>query len=109
MTMEVACRWGAGRLPMPSLACPGPQRFVSLTRLRPRPRPCFRPGHGGAFIPRKCPNSGATNPGIPGSECPIDSLAPLPERSSYVDQQSLKLQVGWLAGWLAGWLRPGQA
>ena len=52
-----------------------------------------KPGHGGAFVPRKCPNSAAPNPGIPGSECPIDSLAPLPERSAYVDQQSLKLQV----------------
>ncbi len=74
---------------------------------RPRAAAPRRPGHGGAFIPRKCPNSGAANPGIPGSECPMDSLAPLPERSAYVDQQSLKLQVraallpgGWLA--LAG-------
>lgn len=53
-----------------------------------------KPGHGGAFVPRRCPNSAATNPGMASNECPLDSLAPLPERSAYVDQQSLKLQVG---------------
>lgn len=50
--------------------------------------PC-RPGLGGALIPRVCNLSQA----LPGSEkCSLDPFVVMPDRSKYVDQQTLKLQ-----------------
>lgn len=49
--------------------------------------PC-RPGLGGAIIPRSCDHIAQ-----PGEEsCPIDPWLVVPDRSKYVDQQTLKLQ-----------------
>ncbi|KAL8152480.1 hypothetical protein V2J09_010240 [Rumex salicifolius] len=49
--------------------------------------PC-RPGLGGALIPRSCDHVAQ-----PGEEsCPIDPWVVIPDRSKYVDQQTLKLQ-----------------
>ncbi|MBA0806958.1 hypothetical protein Gohar_022798 [Gossypium harknessii] len=49
--------------------------------------PC-RPGLGGAIVPRSCDHVPQ-----PGEEpCPIDPWIVVPERSKYVDQQTLKLQ-----------------
>ena len=45
---------------------------------------------GGASIPRKCDRIPETD--LNESECPKDSYVILPDRCSYVDQQSLKLQ-----------------
>ncbi|MEW5314783.1 MAG: hypothetical protein WDW38_006253 [Sanguina aurantia] len=48
-----------------------------------------KPGMGGAFLPRVCNLSA----GIPGAEkCPVDPFIIVPDRSNYVDQQTLKLQ-----------------
>lgn len=52
-----------------------------------------RPGMGGALIPRSCnlsqgqPNTGGKN------DCGVDPFIMLADRSKYVDQQTLKLQV----------------
>ena len=52
-----------------------------------------KPGMGGAMIPRYCDMGGA--PGGPGgNNCGVDCFNILPNRSGYVDQQQLKLQVG---------------
>ncbi|XAR50739.1 DNA helicase [Bertholletia excelsa] len=49
--------------------------------------PC-RPGLGGAIVPRSCDHIPQ-----PGEEpCPIDPWIVIPDRSKYVDQQTLKLQ-----------------
>ncbi|XP_024528637.1 DNA replication licensing factor MCM5 [Selaginella moellendorffii] len=49
--------------------------------------PC-RPGLGGAMMPRSCDHVPQ-----PGEEpCPIDPWLVIPDRSKYVDQQTLKLQ-----------------
>ncbi|KAK9269462.1 hypothetical protein L1049_001237 [Liquidambar formosana] len=49
--------------------------------------PC-RPGLGGAIVPRSCDHIPQ-----PGEEpCPIDPWIVVPDRSKYVDQQTLKLQ-----------------
>jgi DNA replication licensing factor MCM5 len=49
--------------------------------------PC-RPGLGGAIVPRSCDNIPQ-----PGEEpCPLDPWMVVPDRSQYVDQQTLKLQ-----------------
>lgn len=49
--------------------------------------PC-RPGLGGAIIPRSCDHVAQ-----PGEEsCPLDPWIVVPDRSKYVDQQTLKLQ-----------------
>lgn len=49
--------------------------------------PC-RPGLGGAIVPRTCDHAPQ-----PGEEpCPIDPWLVVPDRSKYVDQQTLKLQ-----------------
>ncbi|KAL2929944.1 DNA replication licensing factor MCM5 [Bienertia sinuspersici] len=49
--------------------------------------PC-RPGLGGAIIPRSCDHIPQ-----PGEEpCPLDPWLVVPDRSKYVDQQTLKLQ-----------------
>eukprot|EP00899_Mesostigma_viride_P028700 jgi/Mesvir1/9014/Mv21302-RA.1 len=56
--------------------------------------PC-KPGLGGAAVPRTCDyNAGAALNGAAGTEtkCPLDPYVVLPERSTYVDQQTLKLQ-----------------
>ena len=50
-----------------------------------------KPGMGGAMIPRYCDMGGA--PGAPGNNCGVDCFNILPNRSGYVDQQQLKLQV----------------
>ncbi|XWS72593.1 hypothetical protein CRYUN_Cryun02cG0053200 [Craigia yunnanensis] len=53
----------------------------------PRTVPC-RPGLGGAIVPRSCDHIPQ-----PGEEpCPIDPWIVVPDRSKYVDQQTLKLQ-----------------
>ncbi|XVE97520.1 hypothetical protein REPUB_Repub03eG0026500 [Reevesia pubescens] len=53
----------------------------------PRTVPC-RPGLGGAIVPRSCDHIPQ-----PGEEpCPIDPWLVVPDRSKYVDQQTLKLQ-----------------
>eukprot|EP00878_Enallax_costatus_P039247 GHUV01044817.1.p1 GENE.GHUV01044817.1~~GHUV01044817.1.p1 ORF type:complete len:595 (+),score=224.38 GHUV01044817.1:62-1846(+) len=49
--------------------------------------PC-KPGLGGALLPRRC----ETVDPVTGSMCPQNSWVVLGERSSYVDQQTLKLQ-----------------
>ncbi|WCJ29845.1 DNA replication licensing factor MCM5 [Euphorbia peplus] len=49
--------------------------------------PC-RPGLGGAMVPRSCDH--AAQPGEP--ECPLDPYLVVPDKSKYVDQQTLKLQ-----------------
>lgn len=51
--------------------------------------PC-KPGLGGALLPRRC----ETRDPINDKQCPPDSWVVLGERSRYVDQQTLKLQVG---------------
>lgn len=49
--------------------------------------PC-RPGLGGAIVPRSCDHAPQ-----PGEEpCPIDPWLVVPDKSKYVDQQTLKLQ-----------------
>ncbi|XP_077222408.1 minichromosome maintenance (MCM2/3/5) family protein [Tasmannia lanceolata] len=49
--------------------------------------PC-RPGFGGAIVPRSCDHTPQ-----PGEEpCPIDPWIIVPDKSKYVDQQTLKLQ-----------------
>ncbi|XP_058114149.1 DNA replication licensing factor MCM5 [Magnolia sinica] len=49
--------------------------------------PC-RPGLGGAIVPRSCDHAPQ-----PGEEaCPLDPWIIVPDRSKYVDQQTLKLQ-----------------
>ncbi|KAL7190947.1 hypothetical protein ACSBR2_023090 [Camellia fascicularis] len=49
--------------------------------------PC-RPGLGGAIVPRSCDHIAQ-----PGEEpCPIDPWIVVPDKSKYVDQQTLKLQ-----------------
>lgn len=50
-----------------------------------------KPGVGGAMIPRYCDMGGA--PGQTGNDCGVDPFSILPNRSGYVDQQQLKLQV----------------
>ncbi|GLU01385.1 hypothetical protein SLE2022_186960 [Rubroshorea leprosula] len=53
----------------------------------PRTVPC-RPGLGGAIVPRSCDHIPQ-----PGEEpCPIDPWIVVPDKSKYVDQQTLKLQ-----------------
>lgn len=49
--------------------------------------PC-RPGLGGAIIPRSCDH--ISQPGE--DPCPLDPWLIVPDRSKYVDQQTLKLQ-----------------
>ncbi|KAG9456246.1 hypothetical protein H6P81_000754 [Aristolochia fimbriata] len=49
--------------------------------------PC-RPGLGGAIVPRSCDH--VTQPGE--EPCPIDPWVVVPDKSKYVDQQTLKLQ-----------------
>ncbi|OVA12888.1 Mini-chromosome maintenance [Macleaya cordata] len=50
--------------------------------------PC-RPGLGGAIVPRSCDHV----PQVAGEEpCPIDPWIVVPDKSKYVDQQTLKLQ-----------------
>lgn len=52
-------------------------------------RVACKPGLGGAFIPRTC----TLSQGVPGAEkCSLDPFYVLPEKSKYIDQQSLKLQ-----------------
>ncbi|OAE20741.1 hypothetical protein AXG93_2269s1020 [Marchantia polymorpha subsp. ruderalis] len=49
--------------------------------------PC-RPGLGGAIMPRTC-----DHPTQPGEEpCPLDPFVVAPDKSKYIDQQTLKLQ-----------------
>ncbi|KAL3693748.1 hypothetical protein R1sor_007399 [Riccia sorocarpa] len=49
--------------------------------------PC-RPGLGGAVMPRNC-----DHPTQPGEEpCPLDPFVVAPDKSKYIDQQTLKLQ-----------------
>ncbi len=50
--------------------------------------PC-KPGLGGALLPRRC----ETMDPITQQRCPQNSWVVLGERSRYVDQQTLKLQV----------------
>ncbi|KAK0570971.1 hypothetical protein LWI29_009283 [Acer saccharum] len=52
-----------------------------------RDEPC-RPGLGGAIIPRSC----AHVPQAGEEACPIDPWIVVPDKSKYVDQQTLKLQ-----------------
>ncbi|KAK2646724.1 hypothetical protein Ddye_021919 [Dipteronia dyeriana] len=52
-----------------------------------RDEPC-RPGLGGAIIPRSC----AHIPQAGEEACPIDPWIVVPDKSKYVDQQTLKLQ-----------------
>ncbi|CAK9876195.1 unnamed protein product [Sphagnum jensenii] len=47
-----------------------------------------RPGLGGAVVPRSCDH--ATQPGE--EACPLDPWVIIPDKSKYVDQQTLKLQ-----------------
>nr|XP_043621263.1 DNA replication licensing factor MCM5 [Erigeron canadensis] len=49
--------------------------------------PC-RPGLGGAIVPRSCPHV----PQAGETPCPIDPWLVVPDKSKYVDQQTLKLQ-----------------
>ncbi|KAK4391357.1 DNA replication licensing factor MCM5 [Sesamum angolense] len=49
--------------------------------------PC-RPGLGGAVVPRSCDH----NPQPGEDPCPIDPWVVVPDKSKYVDQQTLKLQ-----------------
>ncbi|KAL5729718.1 DNA helicase [Ranunculus cassubicifolius] len=49
--------------------------------------PC-RPGLGGAVVPRSCDH----NPQQGEPPCPLDPWIVVPDRSKYVDQQTLKLQ-----------------
>ncbi|KAL0427688.1 UNVERIFIED_CONTAM: DNA replication licensing factor MCM5 [Sesamum latifolium] len=49
--------------------------------------PC-RPGLGGAIVPRSCDH----NPQPGEDPCPIDPWIVVPDKSKYVDQQTLKLQ-----------------
>jgi hypothetical protein len=58
--------------------------------------PC-KPGLGGALLPRRC----ETVDPVTNKACPLNSWVVLGERSRYVDQQTLKLQVRccWL-GWM---------
>ncbi|KAL6523446.1 minichromosome maintenance protein 5 [Orobanche gracilis] len=49
--------------------------------------PC-RPGLGGAIVPRSCDH--ITQPGE--EPCPVDPWIVVPDKSKYVDQQTLKLQ-----------------
>jgi hypothetical protein len=51
--------------------------------------PC-KPGLGGALLPRRC----ETVDPVTNTACPPNSWVVLGERSRYVDQQTLKLQVG---------------
>jgi DNA replicative helicase MCM subunit Mcm2 (Cdc46/Mcm family) len=48
-----------------------------------------KPGLGGAMLPRKC----ETVDPVTNQACPLNSWVVLGERSKYVDQQTLKLQV----------------
>ncbi|KAF9590404.1 hypothetical protein IFM89_034197 [Coptis chinensis] len=50
--------------------------------------PC-RPGLGGAIVPRSCDHVPQTTGEEP---CPLDPWIVVPDRSKYVDQQTLKLQ-----------------
>lgn len=51
-----------------------------------------KPGMGGALVPRVCEgNSVRMGEGAEG--CGLDPFVTLPNRSKYVDQQTLKLQV----------------
>lgn len=53
--------------------------------------PSCRPGMGGALLPRRC----TAMDGVDGAEkCKSGSYVVLGDRSTYVDQQTLKLQVG---------------
>jgi DNA replication licensing factor MCM5 len=47
-----------------------------------------RPGLGGAVVPRSCDHT--TQPGE--EACPLDPWVIIPDKSKYVDQQTLKLQ-----------------
>lgn len=49
--------------------------------------PC-RPGHGGAIVPRSCDHVPQTGEEL----CPLDPWIVVPDRSKYVDKQTLKLQ-----------------
>ncbi|KAJ8562231.1 hypothetical protein K7X08_011522 [Anisodus acutangulus] len=49
--------------------------------------PC-RPGLGGAIVPRSCDHV----PQVGEDPCPIDPWVVVPDKSKYVDQQTLKLQ-----------------
>ncbi|KAJ7979647.1 DNA helicase [Quillaja saponaria] len=49
--------------------------------------PC-RPGLGGAIVPRSCDH----NAQLGEEKCPIDPWIVVPDKSKYVDQQTLKLQ-----------------
>ncbi|KAF3679863.1 DNA replication licensing factor MCM5 [Capsicum annuum] len=49
--------------------------------------PC-RPGLGGAIVPRSCDHV----PQVGEEPCPIDPWVVVPDKSKYVDQQTLKLQ-----------------
>jgi DNA replicative helicase MCM subunit Mcm2 (Cdc46/Mcm family) len=53
--------------------------------------PC-KPGLGGALLPRRC----ETVDPVTNTACPPNSWVVLGERSRYVDQQTLKLQVSLL-------------
>lgn len=50
-----------------------------------------KPGLGGAMLPRRC----ETVDPVTNQACPLNSWVVLGERSKYVDQQTLKLQVRW--------------
>ena len=51
-----------------------------------------KPGKGGALVPRTCDNQAAATAG--GQDpCGLDPYVVLPNRSQYVDQQELKMQV----------------
>lgn len=49
--------------------------------------PC-RPGLGGAIVPRSCDHVAQVGE----TACPIDPWIVVPDKSKYVDQQTLKLQ-----------------
>ena len=65
-----------------------------------------KPGMGGVLIPRNCDNS-AQAVAVGQEPCSLDPFVVLPARSKYVDQQTLKMQVGlpcrpaWWSAW--GW------
>ncbi len=55
-----------------------------------------KPGLGGSFIPSYCDMADRNAPGASADGCGQQPFVVLPEGSSFVDQQTLKLQVG---GW----------
>lgn len=57
-------------------------------------RVACKPGLGGSFIPTYCDMADRNAPGASADGCGQQPFVVLPEGSSFVDQQTLKLQVG---------------